>query len=401
MKVSALALLGLCAQGARVSKQAVTKIGGIEVRNVVHGSDDWIVHFPKGTTDEDIERFCLGEICTSHGRPSRGGIAWAAVTGTTQVESALRRRRGTPVSFIEADAWDSVTPIIESMQSEKSWGLEAVGNSKKTLTGKGVNIYVQDTGIRSSHSDFGGRVTSAFDSTRGWFKDDACKDNNEVACAQDGQGHGTHCAGTAGGATYGIANEASIFAVKTLSDNGSGMRHWQYNGIQNVVSHVKDNKLKRAVLSMSLGGPTRDNGYEDAVQTALDNGVVVVVAAGNSNADACNFSPAFASAAITVGATESTGKRAYYSNFGECVNIMAPGSAITSSWNEDDDQSMTISGTSMACPHVSGAVALLLESGDVEAADVRAALMSKARTGMVEDLEEKDPDLFLWVGAAA
>merc|ERR1712238_472436 len=143
-----------------------------------------------------------------------------------------------------------------------------------------------------------------------------------------------------------------------LSDRGSGARSWQMAAID----WVTVNGVKPSIISMSLGGSGADPFYTKAIGAATAAGITVVVAAGNSNADACNFSPAFAADAITVGATTSTNARASYSNYGNCNNIMAPGSAITSAWDDSDSATKSISGTSMACPHVSGAAALLLEA---------------------------------------
>merc|ERR1719476_553127 len=233
-----------------------------------------------------------------------------------------------------------------------TWGLNRVGADSRARTGAGVTIYVQDTGVRISHQDFGGRAFSALDVTSG----SPVECNGDLSCALDRQGHGTHCAGSAAGVTYGVAPDAAVGAVKTLSDQGSGARSWQYTAID----WVTVNGVRPAVISMSLGGNGADPGYTTVIDAAVDSGVVVVVAAGNSNSDACNFSPAFADNAITVGSSTSTDTRSSFSNYGRCVNIWAPGSSVLSAGISSDSSSSTKSGTSMACPHVSGAAAIVL-----------------------------------------
>merc|ERR1719480_605208 len=235
-----------------------------------------------------------------------------------------------------------------------TWGLNKIGadSSDRNGGGAGVTIYVQDTGVRVTHQEFGGRASSALDVTSG----SAVECNGDLNCAADRQGHGTHCAGTAGGRTYGVAAAASVRAVKTLSDSGSGARSWQYTAID----WVTVSGARPAVISMSLGGSGSDPGYSTVIDAAVENGVTVVVAAGNSNSDACNFSPAFAANAITVGSTDSNDRRSSFSNYGQCVEIWAPGSSVVSASSSSDTGTRTLSGTSMACSHVSGAAALVL-----------------------------------------
>merc|ERR1719384_1285752 len=177
-------------------------------------------------------------------------------------------------------------------------------------------------------------------------------------CARDVQGHGTHCAGTAAGTEYGVAPAATVRAVKVLGDQGSGSWSWSYGALD----WLATSSIRPAIGSMSLGGSGTQQAMKDAVDAAVNAGVTVVVAGGNSNSDACRFSPAFVPSAITVGSTTSLDARSSFSNYGSCTNIWAPGSSVVSASHTSDSGSRSLSGTSMACPHVSGAAALVLEA---------------------------------------
>lgn len=368
-------------------------IAGVEVRNYQAGVDDWIVMFADGTSDDQIESICSGE-CQLRGSPGRGGLAWAQVKGTRTVEAMINsRRKLADVVYLMPDVEFHAIPIIEeegvgAAYTTSSWGLAAIDVPTRSNIGTGVHVYVQDTGIRTTHVDFYKRGVPELDVTSG----SAQECNGNTGCALDRQGHGTHCAGTATGNQYGVAPGAAVYAIKTLSDSGSGALSWQFSG----VNHVTASGNRPAVLSMSLGGPGTTPGFEPVVDQAVASGVVVVVAAGNDNSDACGFSPAFVASAITVGATDSNSRRASYSNYGTCVNIMAPGSDIKSAWFNSDTASQSISGTSMACPHVSGAAALELgATPGLSAAQVRSNIVGKAVSGVIAGLKADDPDLFL------
>jgi len=279
---------------------------------------------------------------------------------------------------------------MEADMEASTWGLNRIGADNRGRTGSGTTIYVQDTGVRVSHQEFQGRAASALDVTSG----SAVECNGDVNCAADRQSHGTHCAGTTAGITYGVASDAQVRAVKTLSDQGSGARSWQYTAID----WVTVNGARPAVISMSLGGSGADPGYTTVIDAAVNNGVVVVVAAGNSNSDACNFSPAFADNAITVGSTTSTDARSSFSNYGRCVNIWAPGSSVLSAGITSDSSSSTKSGTSMACPHVSGAAAIVLSGNPtMKSSAVLAEMLDTAYLNVISDLKTGDTNALLCV----
>merc|ERR1719437_418950 len=174
--------------------------------------------------------------------------------------------------------------------------------------------------------------------SRGWLNE--C--NGDANCARDKQGHGTHCAGSAAGDTYGVAPLAQVRSIKVLSDSGSGQWSWSYSALD----WLATSSVRPAVASMSLGGSGNQQAMKDAVDAAVAAGVVVSVAAGNDNTDACNFSPAYVPSAITVGSTDSTDRRSYFSNYGTCVDIWAPGSSVLSAGHTSDSASSTKSGTS-------------------------------------------------------
>jgi len=329
------------------------------------------------------------------GNPDAGGVAFAQLAGGAGAQ-AMAGAMAKKVATYEADAVDYMIPEVEDLEasSTASWGLERVGVPQRAFTGRGQTIYVQDTGVRFSHNDFGGRAFAGLDLTTGQGVQ-VC-DEASTSCSGDRQGHGTHCAGSAAGTNFGVASDATVRSVKTLSDQGSGARSWQIAAID----WITTNGIRPSIISMSLGGRGQDSAYNTAIGAATSAGITVVVAAGNSNTDACNFSPAFAEKAITVGATTNTNARASYSNYGRCNNIMAPGSAINSASVSSDTGSRTLSGTSMACPHVSGAAALLLEEDNSLNRDqILSKLLAVSRKNFIGGLRANDPEEFLWVGA--
>jgi subtilisin family serine protease len=255
------------------------------------------------------------------------------------------------VEFVEEDG--EVT--ASATQTGATWGLDRIDQRDLPLnstynynaTGTGVTAYIIDTGIRASHTQFGGRVISGFT---------AINDGNGT---NDCNGHGTHVSGTVGGTTYGVAKNVTLVAVRVLDCNGSGTNAGVIAGVDFVTTNHTAGQP--AVANMSLGGGA-STALDTAVSNSIADGVTYAIAAGNDNANACNSSPARVASAITVGSTTTTDARSSFSNFGTCVDIFAPGSSITSSWNTSDTATNTISGTSMATPHVAGVAALFLET---------------------------------------
>lgn len=277
-----------------------------------------------------------------------------------------------------------------SLQTNAGWNLNRASERALNLDGRfiyhtgqgqGVTAYIIDTGIYTAHVDFGGRAT--------WGTNTADKDNT------DGNGHGTHVAGTVASATYGFAKNATLVAVKVLGSDGSGTTDGVIAGI-NWAAADHTAKKNLAVANLSLGG-----GKSTALNTALDNlvkaGVTTAVAAGNENANACNTSPASAALAITTGATANTDARASFSNYGSCLDIFSPGQNIKSTWIGSNTATNTISGTSMASPATAGVAAVILSLNPTfTPAQVEAALLASATTNVVTSPGSGSPNKLLY-----
>lgn len=283
---------------------------------------------------------------------------------------------------------------LDTQTPTPSWGLDRtdqralpLSNSFTASTyGSGVDVYVVDTGVSTTHTDFSGRLRSGFSAI------------NDGRGSNDCNGHGTHVAGTAAGTTYGIAKAASIIPVRVLDCAGSGSNSGVIAGLDWIIAN--HNAGVPAVANMSLGGGT-SLALDTAVQNAINDGVVMAVAAGNSNTNACNSSPARAANAITVGATERTDVRASYSNFGSCLDIFAPGTSITSAWINSTTGINTISGTSMASPHVAGVAAALLSANPtLSPADISSMLRSSATPNVVLSAGTGSPNYLLYLDPA-
>jgi aqualysin 1 len=302
------------------------------------------------------------------GRPDRTfGRVFKGFSARLNAADLLALRAHPDVLAVEPD----VLVSIAATQSGATWGLDRIDQAALPLnggytynaTGSGVRAYIIDTGIRSTHADLAGRVLPGFS---------AFADGNG---SEDCNGHGTHVAGTVGGSVYGVAKQVSLVPVRVLGCDGSG----SLSGVIAGVDWVASQTHRPAVANMSLGAGA-STALDTAVNGAINAGITVVVAAGNSNVDACTASPARVPAAITVGATTSSDARASYSNFGTCLDVFAPGSAITSAWHTGNTATSTISGTSMASPHVAGVAAQVLQQQPSATPSVVASAILNAST---------------------
>nr|WP_221376082.1 S8 family peptidase [Actinoplanes polyasparticus] len=302
---------------------------------------------------------------------------------TMTAAQAKRLAASSGVAYVEQNQ----TISLNATQTNATWGIDRIDQRARPLsttytypvTASNVTAYIIDTGIRYTHNQFGGRATAGYDAVG--------------TGAVDCNGHGTHVAGTVGGATYGVAKAVRLVGVRVLNCSGSGTTA----GVIAGVNWVGNQTARPAVANMSLGGGVSST-LDNAVNTAISKGITFALAAGNSTANACNSSPARVANAITVGATTSTDAKASYSNYGTCLDIFAPGSAITSAWYNSNTATNSISGTSMASPHVAGAAALVLSRNTgYSPAQVRDSLVNDATTGVVTSAGTGSPNRLLFV----
>ena len=335
---------------------------------------------PQGLADSLMRGVANGRVHHVY----RGAIKGFAATIPAQALEGIRRNPN--VDYIEQDA--TVELRQSSVQNGATWGLDRIDQADRPLdtqyhfsqSGAGVHAFIIDTGLRADHVEFAGRVLPGY---------------GAVADGQgtnDCNGHGTHVAGTVGGSTWGVAKQVRLVPVRVLDCAGSG----SFSGVIAGIDWAASSTLRPAVANLSLGGGF-SNSLNQAVAGAVAKGVVTVVAAGNENVDACTRSPASEPSAITVGATTSADQRASYSNFGTCVDLFAPGSSITSAWNSSSSATNTLSGTSMASPHVAGAAALVLQSSpSATPAAVAEAVRSQATSNRLSSLGSGSPNLLLY-----
>ncbi|XP_003726063.2 uncharacterized protein LOC581575 [Strongylocentrotus purpuratus] len=322
----------------------------------------------------------------------QGGIVRKTLTGLinglvlTLDGDLLEQVRGlTGISYVEEDG---LATVLGSRDAASYYGLDRIDQRNLPLdgtinfsgTGSGANVFVIDTGITYSHEDFSNNRANQFY-------------DYENGDGADCHGHGTHCAGTVGGTYSGVATNTNIYNVRVMSCTGSG----SYSNIIAGVNAVAESSMSNKIASMSIGGGSSWS-LNNAVANAHDAGVVVVAAAGNSYADACNYSPASAPDAITVGATGSTDSRPLFSNYGSCVDIFAPGVGINSAQYGTSSSYTQMSGTSMACPHVAGAAAVVLgNSPSLSPSGVADALVNGATSNAISNPGTGSPNLLLYV----
>jgi len=346
-------------------------------------ADSYIVVLKDGSTADKPS--LAGKFGGAIGRQYTQGLSGFSVAlGERQ---AKRLAADPAVAFVEQN---KVLHAEATQTNPPSWGLDRIDQRKLPLdtkytyatTASNVNVYVLDTGIRATHTDFGGRVKQGYD-----FIDN---DTN----ADDGYGHGTHVAATIAGAKYGVAKGASLYPVRVLGSDGSGTTA----GVISGVNWITQNAKKPAVANASLGGGA-STALDTAVRNSIKAGVTWTVAAGNSNVNAANTSPARVTEALTVAAADRTDRRASFSNYGSVIDLFAPGVSITSAWKDNDTATYTGDGTSFAAPHVAGAAALYLSSHTgATAAQVAQALISASTPGLVTNPGSGSPNRTLYVG---
>ncbi|MEO3746803.1 S8 family serine peptidase [Plantactinospora sp. B5E13] len=354
--------------------------------------DSYIVVFKDSSVSRSNVATAAKGLAGKHG----GAVARtysAALRGfeiSASAKAAARIAADPSVAYVEQN---HTVHTMATQPNPPSWGLDRIDqrnlplNSSYTYptTASNVNTYVIDTGINFNHNDFGGRAVSGYDAVDGGSADDC-------------NGHGTHVAGTVAGTSYGVAKGARIYGVRVLNCSGSGTNAQVVGGIDWVTA----NAVRPAVANMSLGGGA-NTAIDTAVNNSINAGITYVVAAGNGNAlgvrqNACNYSPARVPNAITVGATQNNDAAASFSNFGTCVDILAPGVGITSAWYTSNTATNTISGTSMASPHVAGAAALVLSANPTwSPQQVRDYLVNNATPDVVSNVGTGTPNRLLYV----
>lgn len=366
---------------AAPAEAAVLAVPGAEVV-----PDSYIVVLKPGKVSRTVAAEHDATVLRAYTRAFNGFAA------TLTAREARRLAADPDVAFVQPNV---IHRISATQANPPSWGLDRIDQRNRptdaaytySTTASNVRAYVIDTGIRTTHTDFGTRATSGFDAVDGGTADDC-------------HGHGTHVAGTVGGTAHGVAKGVQLIAVRVLACDGSGTTAQVAAGIEWVTA----NAVKPAVANMSLGG-SADTVLDNAVSASIASGVSYSIAAGNGflglfALDACTQSPARVATAITVSATNSNDAKQSWANRGTCVDVFAPGISITSAWATGDTATNTISGTSMAAPHVAGAAALHLANHPSDTpAQVHAAIVSNATTGVVTSPGTGSPNRLLYTGA--
>jgi len=363
---------------------AAFETGGVAPDDIIQGR--YIVRFRSGVADTPNE---ARQLVAAH----RGTLRFtytAALQGFAAELPALAAealRRHPSVAAVEPDR----SVHLADLQTGAPWALDRIDQAALPLsgsyayasTGAGVHVYIIDTGILPTHAEFSGRVGAGYS-----IIDDGHG-------TEDCNGHGTHVAGIVGGKTYGVAKGVKLHPVRVFSCTGGG----SYSGILAGIDWVTANRVRPAVANMSLSGIHLDF-IDDAVQRSINANVTYVVAAGNNATDACAYSPASAPQALTVAASDARDRRSSFSNVGTCVDLFAPGANVTSAWVGSDQATKSMSGTSMASPHVAGAAALYLSANpSASAAEVTRAIVGTATRDVIADAGA--PNLLLFTTGLA